>query len=285
MLMEVKVQGQVAEAVANFMMELGSPGLEVKEEGDQRILRGYLRGEIESPEAKIRLFLDSLRSLGLGVGPGEVLLSSQPTIDWLAEWRKGFHPFPVGRKLLIRPSWEAAPAAPGRLIIVIDPQMAFGTGEHYTTRFCLQALEEHLQGEDSVLDVGTGSGILSIAAVKLGASRAVGLDIDPQAVQTARENARVNGVSERVEIRGDPIEHLEARNFDLVLANIDGHTLLALLPELKRVARIGGKIVLAGFLIGDEKALLRGLSDHDLGIYRMDRQEEWICAVATNGEA
>ena len=284
MLIEVRVGHQAADAVANFIMELGSPGLEVKEEGDQRILRGYLREEIETPEKELRSFLDSLRALGLVVESGDVRVSSLPAKDWLSEWRSDFHPFPVGRRLLIRPSWEPAPEDTGRFVIVIDPQMAFGTGEHCTTRFCLEALEEHLHSEDLVLDVGTGSGILSIAAVKLGAGRAVGLDIDPQAVQTARDNTRINGVSGQVEIVAEPIERIEAGGFDQVLANIDGHTLLKMLPELKRVARIGGKIVLAGFLIEEERAMLQSLSDHDLILLRMERQEEWICAVAENGE-
>jgi len=277
----VKVGREVAEAVANFLLELGSPGLEVQEGAGRTTLKGYLRGNIEDQPEQLSRYLQSLEAMGLADGHEGPELSLLGETDWLSHWRSRFHAFQVGRKFLIKPSWEIVAHAPGQQVIVIDPQMAFGTGEHITTQFCLRALEEAVRKDDLVLDVGTGSGILSIAAVKLGAKRVLGLDIDPQAITTARENARINGVSHRVDFSCSPLDHrVRSKSFHQVVANINSEASLPLLSELRRVLKSKGHLILSGFLAEEEVTLRRGLSESGLRLCRLERQGDWISALA-----
>ena len=148
--------------------------------------------------------------------------------DWLNNWRKFFKPMPVGEKLLINPSWFTDTDPKGRLVINIDPGLAFGTGKHETTRLCMEALERYVKGGERVLDVGCGSGILGIAAVLLGADSAFGVDIDETAVRTANENAQVNHVSDRMTaIAGDLVDKVTEK-YDIVVANIVADAIIAL---------------------------------------------------------
>jgi len=163
--------------------------------------------------------------------------------DWVRLTQSQFKPLQIGERFWIVPSWESAPD-PAAINLVLDPGAAFGTGSHPTTRLCLQWLIEHLRGGEVVLDYGCGSGILAIAAMKLGASRALGIDIDPQAVLAARANAMQNRIA--AEFR-DPDRSDDTR-FDVVLANILANPLIVLAPLLARVTRAGGRIVLSGVL-------------------------------------
>lgn len=276
----VKVGPNAAGAVANFLMEMGSPGLEVEEDADHTILKGYFRGEAEESCGQLSRYLRNLKTMGLSdnhEGPRQAFFAEE---DWLSGWRSHFGVLQIGRRLLIKPSWETVTVAPGQLVIVIDPQMAFGTGEHPTTRFCLQALEDLVQEGDLVLDVGTGSGILAIAAVKLGAKRVLGLDIDPQAIATARENALINGVSRQVDFSCSSLDPgVRSKRFDRVVANINSEVSLPLLPEVKRVLKSKGHIILSGFLVAEEEFLRRSLSANGLRLCQRERQGEWLSAV------
>jgi len=277
----VRVGREVAEAVANFLLELGSPGLEVQEEAGWTTLKGYLRGDIEDQSAQLSRYLQSLEAMGLAAGHEGPELSLLEEMDWLSHWRSRFHAFQVGRRFLIKPSWESVAPAPGQQVIVIDPQMAFGTGEHVTTQFCLRALEAEVRKGDFVLDVGAGSGILSIAAVKLGAKRVLGLDIDPQAIATARRNARLNGVAHRVEFSCSPLDHrVSSKSFHQAVANINSEALVPLFSELSRVLKSNGHLILSGFLAEQEATLRRGLSENRLRLCRLEHQGEWISALA-----
>lgn len=154
--------------------------------------------------------------------------SSVKEDDWRNNWRKFFQPTPVGERLLINPSWFTDTDPKGRKIINIDPGLAFGTGKHETTRLCMEALERYVKGGEKVLDVGCGSGILGIAAVKLGADSAFGVDIDETAVRTANENAGVNRVDERfTAVAGDLVDKVTGK-FDIVVANIVVDAIIAL---------------------------------------------------------
>lgn len=176
--------------------------------------------------------------------------------DWSGEWKRHFAPLRVGR-LLVRPPWREDAAADGALAVTIDPGRAFGTGQHATTRLCLAALDRLVRPGDAVLDVGAGSGILAIAAARLGAARALALDTDPEAVAAARANAVRNGLAARVEAREGslgadwpPGAEREAPRaaFDLVAANISSAAVAALLPDAAATLRPGGRLVASGFL-------------------------------------
>ena len=168
--------------------------------------------------------------------------------DWLNNWRKYFKPIPVGEKLLINPSWCTDTDPEGRAVLSIDPGLAFGTGKHETTRLCMEALERHVRGGERVLDVGCGSGILSIAAVLLGAGSAYGVDIDATAVRTANENAAVNRVADRfVAVEGDLVDKIQGK-YDLVVANIVADAIIALSAPVRDFLTPDGVYIVSGII-------------------------------------
>lgn len=209
-------------------------------------------------------------SLGLPVPP-EFSLEAVAEQDWVRLTQSQFDPIQISSRLWIVPSWHAAPDADA-LNIQLDPGLAFGTGSHPTTRLCLEWLERQVQPGCSVLDVGCGSGILAIAAARLGAGHIVGTDIDPQAVAAARRNAAVNGVTVSIE----DAANFRPGEYDLVVANILANPLQTLAPALCSHVRPGGRLALAGLL--DEQA------DELIAIYapwlRLDvdgRRDGWTC--------
>jgi ribosomal protein L11 methyltransferase len=175
--------------------------------------------------------------------------------DWGEEWKKQFRPLDVGR-VRVRPSWIDEPPPAGSVEVVLDPGMAFGTGTHPTTSLCLGALSDFLSGRPgaSVLDVGTGSGLLAIASRKLGAGRVAGNDEDPVAVRVARENAARNGVA--LELTGDPLDAIPG-TFDVVVANILANVLVDLAPALAAKVAAGGVLLLSGILCPQEDEVRR----------------------------
>jgi ribosomal protein L11 methyltransferase len=188
----------------------------------------------------------------------------------------------IGRRLLVRPSWVRAPAPGGAATVTLDPGMAFGTGRHPTTRLCLEALVRHLGGGERVLDVGTGSGILAIAAAKLGAGHVLALDTDGLARRIARDNARRNGVAGRVQVPGGRLAAAVAAAgaFDVVVANLTAQDLGRLLPWLARRVRPGGLAVLSGILRGQGSHVRRAARAAGLGWPLARRRAEWVALEA-----
>lgn len=174
---------------------------------------------------------------------GVVSAETQDDADWLAKWKESLKPLPVGGRLVIVPSWLADTARPGRVAVILDPGMAFGSGHHATTYGCLEMIEKLPPAR--TLDVGCGSGLLAIAAARLGAPEAVGVDIDPEAVRVARENAALNSVEGAVSFTEGGVEAVEGR-FGLVVANIFLNELVRLAPEIRGKVARGGALVISG---------------------------------------
>ena len=173
-------------------------------------------------------------------------------LDWAHAWKKHFHAFPVGERLWVRPSWVEAARPEGRVELVLDPGMAFGTGQHGTTRLCLEWLDAHIDADAApeVLDYGCGSGILAIAAAKLGASRVLAVDNEHQALEATRANAASNGVADRIEVAGVPGGLADRGPFPRVVANILSQTLMELADEITGLVAPGGEVALSGILEG-----------------------------------
>jgi ribosomal protein L11 methyltransferase len=215
--------------------------------------------------------------------------------DWTEAWKRQYHMLRFGQRTVIVPAWEAYEPAPGEVVIHLEPGMAFGTGLHPTTRLCLEALERHLLPDCTVLDVGTGSGILAIAAAKLGARAVLALDADPVAVSVARENAATNGVGERVTVwhgslpgSGELPGHyasmeaprlVRAGLFDLVLINILAPVIIGMAPALAARLGPGGRIIAAGLIESQEEDVVGVLRGQELVIVERAQEKDWVLLV------
>lgn len=198
--------------------------------------------------------------------------------DWLNNWRKFFKPMPVGEKLLINPSWFTDTDPKGRLVINIDPGLAFGTGKHETTRLCMEALERYVKGGERVLDVGCGSGILGIAAVLLGADSAFGVDIDETAVRTANENAQVNHVSDKMTaIAGDLVDKVTEK-YDIVVANIVADAIIALSASVMSFMTDDAVYIVSGIIDTRADDVKNAIKGH-FEIVEENTYHDWYCFV------
>lgn len=196
--------------------------------------------------------------------------------NWNEAWERTIQPQVIG-PFLVKPTWAEAKPSEGQILLEIDPKMAFGTGYHATTRLILRQLANMNFRDKSVLDAGTGTGILAIAAVKLGAKKAIGFDFDPWSEANANENTLINGVSDRVEIRFGGIEQIRKdERFDISLANINRNVILELIPVLVHHTRPGGIICLTGLLHSDEDAVRERLQNEPVSVTDLRREEEWI---------
>lgn len=205
--------------------------------------------------------------------------------DWANAWKRFYHPTHLGDRLVVCPSWEEYSPAPQELVMTLDPGMAFGSGTHHTTRLCCELLE-HLPVEGArVLDMGTGSGILSIAALMLGAKEAIGVDIDKVAVRTAAENAGVNGFSAdsftavAADLVHQPLEESLTRGgFDIVLANIVADVIIALAPAIYHHLKAGGHLVASGIILPRRDEVIAALNAEGLTVTETREQDGW-CAL------
>ncbi len=201
-----------------------------------------------------------------------------PFQDWNEAWTRSVKPLRIGR-LVIRPSWEPVLLGSQNIEIVLDPKQAFGTGHHATTRMLLEWLQEGIRGGEQVLDVGAGSAILAMAAVKLGAASAVGVEVDSVAVDCAREYVALNGLADRIEVLCGTLADLpqeRRRTADLVLANLDRQTVLDLADDLACSALRGASIMVSGILVEQQTEIMDRLSS--LGLACVERREEegWV---------
>jgi len=219
--------------------------------------------------------------------PLQVHADSVSEQDWAESWKAHFHATRVGRRLVVKPSWEQWPppdqpevARPDDLLLEIDPQMAFGTGIHATTQLCLEALEQHLRTQERVADVGTGSGILAIAAVRLGAREVEAWEMDPVAVPVAAENLQRNAVSEVcILCEGDALEGLSGV-FDLLLANVHTAFLLQIIPRLPGLLTPEGRAILSGTTETSAQTVTEALAAAGLELVEKRSRGEWLALIA-----
>ena len=212
--------------------------------------------------------------------PFEISVTGCEEQDWLNNWKQYFHPIKVGEKLLIRPTWRDNVDTENRVVIHLDPGLAFGTGTHETTRLCLTALEKYVTKNSTILDVGCGSGILSVAGILLGAESAVGVDIDEMAVKTARENAVLNGVSDKfVALHGNLTEKVSGK-YDIVLANIVADAIILLSKDIRNFMKENAVYIMSGIIDTRADEVLNTISDSFV-IQEKFLENGWCCLVAT----
>lgn len=238
----------------------------------------------------LRSSLMQLKAVPLDIDIGSLNMIVQTVDDsvWLNAWKQAYKPFPVGKRLLVRPSWEDEFDPEGRCILSFDPGMAFGTGSHPTTRMCLEFIDEQVKSGDSVLDLGCGSGILSIAALILGAKDALAVDIDPIAESIAYENASLNGIDrDRYTVyTGDVLtdsklrKKLEVRKYPVITANIVASVIIALAPYAAGLLKSGGKFITSGIIDSREQEVIAAIEDAGLNIVEVRRGGDWRAILA-----
>ncbi|GLI37881.1 50S ribosomal protein L11 methyltransferase [Geobacter hydrogenophilus] len=289
-----EVPAAMVDLLADFLVELSGNGvsidnleldtfsLDTMDEAPVKTVRAYFTpdDELEGKlDALIRFIQEHAPAYG-DAAPAPPTVTTIREEDWATGWRQHFAPTRIGRKLVIKPTWEPFSPEPGDLVIELDPGMAFGTGTHPTTRLCLEALEK-LGTAGDVLDVGTGSGILAMAAVKLGAQRVVGTDIDPDAVAVARENCAMNGVT--AELVTTPLADIPGQ-FAVVLANILAEDLVRMAADLTAKVAPGGFLILSGILVERESYVIDGFASTGLTLAETTREGEWSCLLYRAGQ-
>lgn len=219
---------------------------------------------------------DALQRLGDASAGETVTVTRLPEQDWNARWAGSLQPVQLGPRVLIRQSWNEASAPGGGFALVIDPRRAFGTGYHVTTQLIVEWLQEMICGGERILDVGTGSGILAMVALRLGARSALAIDNDPEAIECALEYAAVNGFGPELEFRVAAPEDLRPEPFDLVAANLDRRTLLSYGSVFRRYLKPGGCLLVSGLLTEDFPEFRAALESAGWTVRNRRDREEWI---------
>lgn len=281
LILEISIPEGFGEAVSNFLIEQGAAGIEELEadSGWERV-KTYLpqNGEEKRVVCALHRYLKSLRRVTPEIFRSRIKMASLPEQDWGENWKRFFKPVRVTSRFWVKPPWSQVRLKKGQISVEITPGMAFGTGTHASTQLCIQALEERVKKKGlSVLDVGAGSGILSIAAAKLGAKEVRGIEIDNAAVENAIDNVEKNCVSDLVGIKKGRLGDLH-KKFDLIVANIDYKSLKRMRRALLNHLKSQGILILSGILKGQKEELCeRYVGTELLRLIKETREGEWVC--------
>lgn len=271
----------IEEAVSNFLFELGSRGCQQLEHA----VVGFFPPECDAAEVERRLafYFSELRALGMIVPPPNFEVMAVESLDWNVIWKRHFKPIFVRKKLVIKPSWEPLPPT-SAVVIEIDPKQAFGTGSHATTLMALEFLADAVVAGRTVLDVGTGSGVLAIAAVKLGAARVSAVDVDSVAIEAAQENIQKNAVASEIQlIIGETTAIQPPGTFDLIAANLNRREVMRLIPEFRRLLKLGGSLFVTGILLEETEQVSSEFFKAGFSIQRKVEKEEWLGLIIKRG--
>lgn len=283
--LSASVTAESEDAVAELMTErFGEMAhIYVNEETQARVVSLYLGATtagIKEAEAQLREGLGLVAEAGLALGPGEVRSQRVKREDWSESWKRHFHPLVIGSKLLIKPSWSKRQPRKGQALVVLDPGLSFGTGQHATTSFCLRQLVQSREAgqKQSFLDIGTGSGILAIAAAKLGYAPVRAFDFDPQCVGVATANARRNRIGHKLVVTRQDLTRVPKTSrikYDVVCANLTFDLLLS--EQARILARLSpfGRLVLAGILITQFERVRDAYLAAGLALIATTTEKEW----------
>lgn len=308
----LKTTTEAEDIISNMMMEAGIEGIEIEDkvplsESDKQqmfvdilpdmpeddgvaYISFYLEPEADQEEmlSRVRSGLEEIKTWGLYIGEGSIAASETEDKDWINNWKQYFHQFYVD-DILIKPSWEEVkPEDRDKMLIQIDPGTAFGTGMHETTQLVIRQLRKYLTKETVLLDVGTGSGILSIISLKLGAQKAKGTDLDPCALEAVKENMAVNGIDpDTFEMRiGNIIEDKAVQDwagyecYDIVAANILAEVLVPLTPVILSQLKPGGIYITSGIIDDKEELVVETIKKCGLQVLEITYQGEWVSVTA-----
>lgn len=306
----VHTSNEAIEAVSNIFIEAGSGGVAIENVqdflstpddgfGEIRILENqdYVsEGSLVKayfpetknlmeliPEIKQRIL--ALESYGLSIGPNTFSIEDVQEENWASAWKKYYHPQQITRYLTVAPQWEEyEPKLDGEIIIRLDPGLAFGTGTHATTRLSLQGLETYIRGGETILDVGTGSGVLSIASSALGAGEIHAFDLDEVAVRSAKENVKMNAYAQNVSVSANDLLKGIEIPADIVVANILAEIIVPLIPDAWRLLKPNGIFITSGIIEAKKELILSELETQGFTILQVLQMKDWFAIVAQKVE-
>lgn len=302
----VKTTTAAVEAVANVLYDAGVNGVAIEDPRDLQLLdRGdnawelvddtlidsYYEGAVvkgyipDSPEVAgqvdlIKKAVDLLPGFGLDVGAGEVTMQPMDEEDWSEEWKKYFKPQKPGERIVIKPTWEPYETSEGEVVLELDPGMAFGTGTHETTVLCLQELEKRVDPHKTVLDIGCGSGILAIAAALLGCKKAIGVDLDPMAVEISKRNAVLNHVETTVDIRHGNLMDVVEEKAELMVSNIIAEIIVKMCRDVSQYIVPGGIWIASGIINEKIAVVQQAMTAAGLELVETRTMGEWAVLTA-----
>ena len=253
----------------------------LEHKGKVAVVKAYFAEEdnIEDVLEYVNERLTELKEMGLDLGEAKVEHEKMHEEDWANTWKQYYKPTKVGEKIVVKPIWEEYEAKDGELVVDLDPGMAFGTGTHETTRMCIQSLEKYVKEDSTVFDVGCGSGILAIAAAKLGAKLAVGVDLDPVAVESSIENVGYNKLKNIEILHGNLVEVIDGKA-DIVVANILAEIICILTDDVKRLLKDAGVFITSGIIHDRVDMVCEKLEATGFEVMEKNRDGEWNCIVA-----
>ena len=281
---------EASDAVANYLFERNATGVEIKESlaanAPTVTLISYFPTDdlIGAQVQDLREFLTNLSQAGIDAQPAKVSLMSIEADNWSEQWRSAFPPQKIGKRLVIAPTWEDIVPEPSEILIRLDPGMAFGTGQHATTQLALELLEVAIADTDVVADLGTGSGILAIAAAKLGAKRVDAVDLDATTIPIAQSNIQLNKVESVIHLyHGDGLNALERQKYPLIVANILTKVLLPMIPRCPKFLESAGRLILSGILAAEMQQIETQLGANGFRVLEI-RQMKERSEARQNGE-
>ena len=273
-LLSVPNDDQLRETLAYQLHELGFEGFME----DQNGLHAYILRERWDMTLQ-----RSLHTMWSAHAPHSIAIANITEIinqNWNRQWEESIQPVTISDRITITPSWHPLSNKPGQTVLIIDPKMSFGTGYHESTRLALRLLDQYIIEDADVLDIGTGTGILAIAAVKLGAQRAIGVDIDEWSFVNGKENVERNNLLNNVDIRLGSIDAVLEREFDMIIGNITRNVLLELLLPITAKLKKGGLLFLSGLMRKDRSIMEKALQQHRYTVLTVISENEWIGIAA-----
>lgn len=308
---EVKVHtaSEAIEAISNIFMEAGASGVAIEDALDVENFESDAFGELLDKDSfvhvkegadvmayfpettflpeilpEIKMQIARLPEFGLEIGTNELTVSEVAEENWATAWKKYYHPVRVTRYLTIVPSWETYTPTPEEKVITLDPGMAFGTGTHPTTNLTLQALEVTLRGGETVLDVGTGSGVLSIASKYFGAKHVYAYDLDDVAVAAAKENMDMNPVAKDVHVAANDLLNGVDIQADVIVANILADIIVLLTQDAARLLKSDGRLIISGIITEKKAMVLENMAQHGFEVEQIFTQKDWHAIILKKAE-
>ncbi len=273
----VTTSDDASEAVANYLFEMDAFGVELKDAADSTtsLIAYYpLDDRVNTRVQKLKVFLSKLTTWGIQANPAKIDLKQVESEEWIETWKSSFPPQQIGKRLLVAPTWHNISPDETNIVIRLDPGMAFGTGYHPTTRLSLEMLEQTIKPAQYVADIGTGSGILAIAAIKLGAKHVDAIELDPTAIPVAEKNFAINGVTKQISLyQGDGIKAVQDK-YHLIVGNILTKAILPIIPHCPSRLHSEGQIIFSGILESELKQVQEVLMENGLQYINATREAE-----------